>query len=79
MLSIDFEKDRITEQQKPLNYHHFFLSNIFLMTQGMLFAMPLIVINMGGEMTYILEQRLRAQKISPDKSTKGIHASNYYF
>lgn len=49
------------------------------MSQGMLFAMPLIVINMGGEMTYILEQRLRAQKISPDKSTKGIRASNCNF
>lgn len=43
------------------------------MSNPTLYAMPLIIINMGGEMTYILEQRLRAQKISPEKSTKGIN------
>ena len=33
-------------------------------------AMPLLVINMGGEMVYILQQRLQAQKIPPEKSEK---------
>lgn len=38
---------------------------------GSLLAMPMLVINMGGEMVYILEQRLRAQNIPGDKSRKG--------
>lgn len=38
---------------------------------GSLLAMPMLVINMGGEMVYILEQRLRAQNIPTDKSRKG--------
>jgi hypothetical protein len=33
-------------------------------------AMPLIVMNMGGEMVYILEQRLHAQKIPAEKTQK---------
>ena len=33
-------------------------------------AMPILVINMGGEMVYILAQRLRAQNVTPEKSTK---------
>ena len=33
-------------------------------------VMPMLIINMGGEMMYILEQRLRAQAIPPDKSSK---------
>lgn len=37
---------------------------------GALLAMPMLVINMGGEMVYILEQRLRAQKIPQEKSRK---------
>lgn len=32
--------------------------------------MPLMVINLGGEMMYILEQRLVAQKIPPEKARK---------
>ena len=35
-----------------------------------LYAMPLIVLNMGAEMLYILEQRLHAQNIAADKRTK---------
>eukprot|EP01112_Ceratiomyxa_fruticulosa_P009713 TRINITY_DN2546_c0_g1_i2.p1 TRINITY_DN2546_c0_g1~~TRINITY_DN2546_c0_g1_i2.p1 ORF type:complete len:384 (-),score=83.45 TRINITY_DN2546_c0_g1_i2:161-1312(-) len=35
-----------------------------------LFGMPFLVVNMGGEMSYILEQRLQAQAISNDKSKK---------
>lgn len=38
---------------------------------GVMFAMPLLVINMGGEMVYILQQRLQAQRIAPDKAKKG--------
>lgn len=44
------------------------------MTRGRLMAMPLLVANMGGEMIYILEQRLRAQSISPSKASKGEQA-----
>ena len=33
-------------------------------------AMPLLIINMGGEMVYILEQRLQAQSIPDEKSKK---------
>lgn len=33
-------------------------------------AMPLLVVNMGCEMVYILEQRLKAQNIAPDKACK---------
>lgn len=35
-----------------------------------LLAMPILIVNMGGEMLYILEQRLKAQKIAADKSIK---------
>jgi hypothetical protein len=35
--------------------------------------MPLILINMGGEMLYILEQRLKAQNIAADKADKVLH------
>eukprot|EP00240_Pyramimonas_obovata_P012637 CAMPEP_0118939590 /NCGR_PEP_ID=MMETSP1169-20130426/29293_1 /TAXON_ID=36882 /ORGANISM="Pyramimonas obovata, Strain CCMP722" /LENGTH=257 /DNA_ID=CAMNT_0006883893 /DNA_START=230 /DNA_END=999 /DNA_ORIENTATION=- len=38
-----------------------------------LMAMPIIVINLGGEMLYILDQRLRAQNIPPEKSVKVLH------
>lgn len=34
---------------------------------GAMFAMPLIVLNMGGEMLYILQQRLEAQKVPDSK------------
>eukprot|EP00736_Rhodelphis_marinus_P014211 Rmarinus@m.6252 len=38
-----------------------------------LHSMPLLVLNMGGEMIYILEQRLRAQSIALDKRRKVLH------
>ena len=34
------------------------------------FTMPIIVINMGGEMIYILNQRLKAQSVADNKATK---------
>lgn len=33
-------------------------------------TLPLLFINLGGEMLYILDQRLRAQNIPPDKAKK---------
>ena len=33
-------------------------------------AMPFLFVNMGGEMAYILEQRLQAQNVGDEKSTK---------
>jgi len=39
--------------------------------EGMsLWGMPLVLINMGGEMIYILDQRLHAQSVANDKSHK---------
>jgi len=32
--------------------------------------LPFVIINLGGEMVYILEQRLRSQDISQDRSQK---------
>lgn len=40
------------------------------MVFGSLAAMPFIVLNMGGEMIYILNQRLQAQSIPADKGKK---------
>ena len=37
------------------------------------FCMPMLIINMGGEMVYILEQRLHAQNVPMDKSKRGAH------
>lgn len=37
-----------------------------------LLGMPWVVINLGCEMIYILEQRLKAQNIAPDKAVKVI-------
>ena len=34
------------------------------------FAMPIIVLNMGGEMVYILNQRLQAQSVQDEKAKK---------
>jgi hypothetical protein len=35
--------------------------------------MPYVIVNLGGEMIYILEQRLRAQSIPPEKAVKVLH------
>ncbi|TMW57618.1 hypothetical protein Poli38472_003543 [Pythium oligandrum] len=37
---------------------------------GSLMTMPMLIINMGAEMIYVLDQRLKAQNIPRDKSTK---------
>ena len=39
-----------------------------------LHCMPMIIINMGGEMVYILAQRLQAQSVPIDKSKRGEQA-----
>lgn len=38
---------------------------------GSLSTMPMLIVNMGAEMIYVLDQRLKAQNIPHDKSTKG--------
>ena len=38
-----------------------------------LLAMPWVVLNMGSEMMYILEQRLKAQSVPWDKSCRVLH------
>ena len=40
------------------------------MSLGSLLASPIIIINMGGEMLYILDQRLKAQKVDETKAVK---------
>ena len=35
-------------------------------------SLPLLFINLGGEMMYILDQRLRAQEIVQEKALKGL-------
>uniref|UniRef100_A0A7S2QVI2 Uncharacterized protein n=1 Tax=Triparma pacifica TaxID=91992 RepID=A0A7S2QVI2_9STRA len=37
---------------------------------GFLLTMPLLVINMGAEMIYILQQRLQAQNVRQEKASK---------
>lgn len=37
---------------------------------GSYLSLPFLILNMGGEMIYILDQRLRAQNIAPDKSQR---------
>lgn len=37
---------------------------------GLEHAMPLLMINLGGEMLYILEQRLAAQKVNESKASR---------
>jgi len=39
-------------------------------SSGQLMTMPVLIVNMGGEMVYILEQRLQAQKIPEQKGQK---------
>ena len=39
-------------------------------------VMPMLLLNMGGEMLYILEQRLQAQAVGAEKSARGEHASS---
>ena len=34
-------------------------------------AFPILYVNLSGEMLYILEQRLQAQNVEPEKSTRG--------
>jgi len=40
------------------------------MPSGQLMTMPILIVNMGGEMVYILEQRLQAQNIPENKGQK---------
>ena len=35
-------------------------------------ALPIIFINLGGEMLYVLDQRLNAQKIQNEKAKKSL-------
>ena len=37
-----------------------------------LYSVPLLYLNLGGEMMYILNQRLNAQRIPKDKAKKGM-------
>eukprot|EP01035_Chromulina_nebulosa_P018736 gene18736-24500_t len=44
---------------------------------GAVYAMPIIVLNLGGEMLYILNQRLQAQSITIEKSKKQQQQNKY--
>lgn len=41
-------------------------------------AFPLLYLNLGGELLYIIEQRLQAQDISAEKSVKGRRKKNTF-
>jgi len=52
--------------------------------RGYNLCMPVLVVNLGVEMIYVLEQRLRAQKIPEDKARQGeaqlllpLHTTHY--
>jgi len=36
-----------------------------------LYTLPMLFFNLGGEMLYVLDQRLKAQNILEDKANKG--------
>ena len=36
-------------------------------------TLPLLFLNLSGEMMYIFDQRLRAQEVPEEKSTKALH------
>ncbi len=40
-------------------------------TRGYLLTMPILIVNLGMEMLYVLEQRLRAQAIPNEKGRRG--------
>ena len=40
------------------------------MSRGALLCSPILIINMGAEMIYILQQRLKAQNVVPEKSSR---------
>lgn len=60
----------VNERQKPAVIVLF--PQLFSVMSG--YTLPLLFINLGGEMLYILDQRLRAQKIAGEKAKKG----NFY-
>ena len=43
--------------------------------------LPILYLNLGGEMMYIIDQRLIAQKVPSDKSSKGntCHCGKFWF
>jgi hypothetical protein len=40
--------------------------------RGNLLAMPLVLVNLGAEMLFVLDQRLQAQAVAPDKASRVI-------
>jgi len=47
---------------------------ITALTKMSLHSIPILYLNMGGEMLYVLQQRLKAQKIDIDKTVQGEQA-----
>lgn len=43
------------------------------MTNGSKLVLPMVLLNMGGEMVNILHQRLNAQKVEKDKGNAVLH------
>ena len=41
-------------------------------------TLPILFLNLGGEMVYILDQRLRAQSIPTEKAKKGLYIVTIY-
>lgn len=43
-----------------------------------LYTLPFLYLNLGGEMVYILQQRLKAQKINEQKQKKGVIIDQFH-
>ena len=52
------------------NSFHMDITREIASLEGHLFALPIIFINLGGEMIYVIEHRLRAQSLE-DRLDKG--------
>ena len=56
---------------------HFHVPHVTKPLQNMarsMHTLPMLLFNLGGEMLYVLDQRLKAQNILEDKANKGNHS-----
>jgi len=64
----------VTDDANVVNIgYNCFNSFIYFIVKMSMHTLPILLINLNGEMLYILEQRLRAQNIAPAKIRKGSH------
>ena len=73
-LSDEICRSTCQKQNKP-DLHGLLSNRLIKMS---LKTLPLLFINLGGEMVYILDQRLRAQNIPDEKAKKGVVFRQYF-